>query len=193
MTFQGSSTDRLVDKILEFCSQQRVELILVDGTGVGGGVVDLLRRHNMNVEDVQFAGKVERTDKDKFANKRAEMWGTMKEALKYLAIPPSSDLRDQLISPEYDYNLRGEIQLEKKSEMKKRGLASPDIADALALTYARTVFPRADLDWINSSQGNVVSDYSPIEEFEREQREQKPRMAPRYVAPGWPRLKDDEH
>jgi hypothetical protein len=193
MTFQGISTDRLVDKILEFCSQQRVELIFVDGTGVGGGVVDMLRRHNMPVEDIQFGGRAERADQIKLANKRAEMWSNMRDALQYLAIPPSSELRDQLIGPEFDYNLRGEIQLEKKSDMKKRGLASPDIADALALTYARPVFPRADLDWMNSGQSNVVWNYSPIEEFEREQKGMPPRTMPgRYYAPGWPRLKDDD-
>jgi hypothetical protein len=59
MCYQGISTDRLVDKILEFCSQQRVEVIFVDGTGVGGGVVDMLRRHNMPVEDIQFGGRAE--------------------------------------------------------------------------------------------------------------------------------------
>lgn len=71
------------------------------------------------------------------------MWGNLRDALKYLAIPHSTELRDQLIGPEYDFNLRGDLQLEKKSDMKRRGLASPDIADALALTYARPVFPRA--------------------------------------------------
>jgi hypothetical protein len=59
----------------------------------------------------------------------------MRDALKRLAIPNSSELRDQLISPEYDYNLRGELHLEKKSDMKRRGVASPDIADALALKF----------------------------------------------------------
>jgi hypothetical protein len=192
MTFQGISTDRLVDKILDFCSQQRVEVIFVDGTGVGGGVVDMLRRHNLPCEDIQFGGRAERADQIKFANKRAEMWSNMRDALRYLAIPPSSELRDQLIGPEFDYNLRGEIQLEKKSDMKRRGLASPDIADALALTYARPVFPRADLDWINSGQSNVVWDYNPIEQFEREQKGMPSRSMPsRYYAPGWARLKDE--
>jgi hypothetical protein len=117
------------------------------------------------------------------------MWGNMRDALKYLAIPNSSELRDQLISPEYDFNLRGELQLEKKSDMKKRGLASPDIADALALTFARPVFPRAYDDWMGT--GNVISDYDPIKEFERET-SGEPRTQQRYHAPGWARLKEDE-
>jgi hypothetical protein len=145
MVYQGISTDRLVDKVLEFCTQHRVEVIFVDGAGVGGGVVDQLRRHNLPVEDVQFGGRADRGDQIKYAQKRSEMWGTMRDALRYLAIPPSNELRDQLIGPEYDFNLKGELQLEKKSDMKRRGLASPDIADALALTYARKVFPRDTL------------------------------------------------
>ena len=83
------------------------------------------------------------------------MWGNLRDALKYLAIPHSTELRDQLIGPEYDFNLRGDLQLEKKSDMKRRGLASPDIADALALTYARPVFPRAYDDWMGT--GSNVS------------------------------------
>jgi len=75
----------------------------------------------------------------------------MRDHLKYLAIPNSIELRDQLISPEYDFNLRGELQLEKKSDMKRRGLASPDIADALALTFTRPVHPRAYDDWMGTA------------------------------------------
>jgi hypothetical protein len=107
------------------------------------------------------------------------MWGNMRDALKRLAIPNSSELRDQLISPEYDYNLRGELQLEKESDMKRREVASPDIADALALTFARPVHPRAYDDWMGT--GNVVSDYDPCAP-----EQSKP---PRYYAPGWARLK----
>jgi hypothetical protein len=161
--YQGISTDRLLDKILEFCSQQRVEVIFVDGGGVGGGVVDQLRRHNLPVEDIQFGGRADRGDQVKYAQKRSEMWGALRDALRYLAIPPSNELRDQLIGPEYDYNLRGELQLEKKSDMKKRGLASPDIADALALTYARPVFPRDDIDWMNNKTAETIHEYNPFD------------------------------
>jgi hypothetical protein len=183
MVFRGISIDRLEDKILEFCSQHRVEVIFIDGAGVGGGVVDHLRnRHNLPVEDIQFGGKADRGDQVKYAQKRSEMWGALRDALKYLAIPHSSELRDQLIGPEYDYNLKGELQLEKKSDMKKRGLASPDIADALALTFARPVFPRAYDDWMGTAN-TVTSEYNPFDESGLGDR------TPRYYSPGWARLK----
>jgi hypothetical protein len=184
IVMRGASTDRLEDQILEFCSHNRVEVIFIDGSGLGGGVVDhLLNRHNLPVEDIQFGGKaIKATSQVRYAQKRSEMWGSMRDMLKYLAIPNSSELRDQLISPEYDFNLRGEIQLEKKSDMQRRGVASPDIADALALTFARPVHPRSYDDWMGT--GNVVSEYDP---FAPEQT--KP---PRYYAPGWARLRDEE-
>ena len=138
-------------------------MIFIDGAGVGGGVVDHLRRHNLPVEDIQFGGRADRGDQIKYAQKRSEMWGMMRDALKYLAIPPSNELRDQLIGPEYDFNLKGELQLEKKSDMKRRGLASPDIADALALTFARPVFPRDYDDWMHTGN-NVISEYNPFDE-----------------------------
>ena len=65
--------------------------------------------------------------------------------------------------------------------------ASPDIADALALTFARPVFPR---QYDNMGRGNVVSDYDPIQEFEREQ-SGRPRTPQRYYAPGYARLLDE--
>jgi len=66
--------------------------------------------------------------------------------------------------------------------MKRRGLASPDIADALALTYARPVFPRAYDDWM-STGGNVVSEYDPFAP--------EPTTQARQYAAGWARLKPE--
>ena len=79
-----------------------------------------------------------------------------------MAIPNQADLRDQLIGPEYEINLRGEYQLERKEDMRRRGLASPDIADALALTFARPVFPKQYDDRMGT--GNVVSEYESNQE-----------------------------
>jgi hypothetical protein len=79
--------------------------------------------------------------------------------------------------------LRGEYQLERKEDMRRRGLASPDIADALALTFARLVFPRQYDDWMGN--GNVVSEYDPMDALNEEPTTIRP---PRYYAPGYPRL-----
>jgi hypothetical protein len=185
---RGASTDRLEDLVLKFCLENRVDVIFIDGTGVGGGVVDhLANRHNLPVEDIQFGGKaINATSQIKYAQMRSMMWGNLRDAMPYLALPRNMELRDQLVGPEYDFNLRGELQLEKKSDMKKRGLASPDIADALALTFARPVFPRQYDDWMGS--GQVVWDYDPLDGLKEAE---KPR-APRYYAPGWARLREDD-
>ena len=117
----------------------------------------------------------------------------MRDALKYLAIPRSSELRDQLIGPEYDYNLKGELQLKKKSDMKKRGLASPDIADALALTFARPVFPRQFDDWLNTGENNVASEYDIFEHDKLLSDRSRRRPQPRYRAPGWDRMREEDN
>ena len=183
----GLDTVRVEELILNFCLEHQVDIIFVDDAGAGGAVVDHLMRHNLPVEGVAFGGKsVGDASHVKYANKRAEMWGNLRGRLPYLALPNSADLRDQLIGPEFRFNLRGEIQLEKKEDMRKRGLASPDIADALALTFARPVFPKQFDSWTNGAS-NVISDYDPMEEFEREQ-EGRPRTPQRYYAAGYPRL-----
>jgi hypothetical protein len=71
--------------------------------------------------------------------------------------------------------------------MKARGLASPDIADALALTFARPVFPK---QYDDMGRGNVVSDYDPIQRFEDELKG-RIQTPPRYYAPGWTRLREE--
>jgi hypothetical protein len=57
----------------------------------------------------------------KYAQKRSEMWGSMRDALKYLAIPRSSELRDQLIGPEYDYNLKASISSKRNQTQRSGG------------------------------------------------------------------------
>jgi len=67
------------------------------------------------------------------------MWGELREWLVYGAIDGEQQLIDDLTGPEYSIHLKGQIKLETKDSMKKRGLKSPDHADALALTFAEPV------------------------------------------------------
>ena len=112
-------------------------VIFVDGGGIGGGVVDRLRQMGYDVIEVQFGGKA--NDGRKYANKRAEMWGAVKDWLPGGVLEKDEDLATDLTAVEYGFTPGDQILLERKEDMKKRGLASPDDGDALALTFAQPV------------------------------------------------------
>jgi hypothetical protein len=145
---QGQNTVAITQAIMSVNEQYKPDAIHIDGGGVGGGVIDQLRAAGVpNVREVQFGAKPDRAQLSiiatRFANKRAEMWGIMKEAMPGTALPDDQKLQDQLTSVLYGYKGDMEILLEKKEHMKARGMPSPDRADALALTYAYPVLPRA--------------------------------------------------
>lgn len=142
-----ADTMQIATRIADLHQQYKFDAIHIDGGGVGGGVVDRCRQLNLpNIREVQFGSKADRgqtaTDATKYANKRAEMWGIMREMLRAgTAIPDDRELEVELPSVMFAMNRRDEIQLEAKEDLQKRGEASPDNADALALTYAYPVFP----------------------------------------------------
>jgi hypothetical protein len=141
---QGLDLMTLASRVAERAAAVRARAVFVDEGGVGAGVVDRLRQLGVPfVFGVNFGSGAERYDaegaKPLYANKRAEMWGSVKDWLEQGALPEDPELRADLTGVEYGYNGKGEIQLEKKGDMKKRGLASPDMADALALTFAYPV------------------------------------------------------
>jgi len=109
-------------------------LVFVDGGGVGGGVIDRLRQLGHDVIEVNFGGKPD--DPKKYVNKSAEMWARIKEWLPTGYLDQDELLATDLTAREYGFNGADQIVMEKKEDMKARGLASPDDADALALTFA---------------------------------------------------------
>ncbi len=147
---RGLDLMTLAGRVAEIAfSRGDVSAIFVDETGLGAGVVDRLNQLGVrHVQGVNFGSAAASWDSDgakpRYANKRAEMWGNLKDWLNAGgALPDDPELRADLTGVEYGYTATGEIQLEKKEDMKKRGLASPDIGDALALTFAHPVRP----DW----------------------------------------------
>jgi hypothetical protein len=127
-----SSVD-LAGLVAQFEDKYQVDATFIDA-GMGNGVIDQLRRIGRDPTPVYFGGKA---TSNKFVNKRIEMWHSVLEWLKLGgSLPKDLDLLEDLIGPEYFFNLRGQMQLESKESMKKRGLASPDLADGLALTFA---------------------------------------------------------
>lgn len=124
--------------------------VFIDMGGLGVGVLDRLRELGFGniVHGVNFGGKP--IDKTKYYNKRAEMWGLMKEWLydQPVQIPDDDDLEIDLCGLHYSYDSMSRLKLESKEDAKKRGIKSPDIGDALALTFAMPV--REDAQFINN-------------------------------------------
>lgn len=141
--FRGIDTMQLAARVAALIEEHHVDAVFVDEGGIGGGVVDRLRMLNVDVFGVNFSSKADyaykAADGAKYANKRAEMWGIMRSWLPGGTIPDDQDLVNGLTAVEYGYNMDNAILLERKEFMKKRGLASPDEADALALTFAMPV------------------------------------------------------
>lgn len=170
LRYRGLSTVDLAGRISEVYHQYRTDAIFVDGGGVGGGVVDAVRALHLHCFDIQFGSKPDAvgwatgSDGERYANKRAEMWGSMRAWLKGGSIPAMDDLRAQLVGPTYTFNLRQEIVLEKKEDMTKRGLESPDLADALALTFALPVASHANAGGEHPQKPLVESEYNPFDE-----------------------------
>ena len=152
--YRGVDTMTLAARITELHGIHQFDAIFVDGGGVGGGVVDRLRMLRTPVIEVQFGAKADRGTMTSegavvYANKRSEMWGTMRDAMPGLMIPDDTVLASDLTGIEYGYVVRDgkdAIQLEKKSDMQSRGLASPDRGDGLALTFSYPVQP-SDHTW----------------------------------------------
>lgn len=142
--FRGKDNVEVARLAVGIRDEYDADAIFVDGVGLGAGVVDVLRDMNIpNVFDVVVSEKAQ--DFEKYSNKRAELWGRMRDWLmRGASLPDDKELRAHLTGLEYGYNTKMQIQLEKKTDMKKRGLESPDCADALALTFAETIERRTD-------------------------------------------------
>lgn len=166
--FQGLNTVQLADKVVAAYEQYSPDGIMVDGGGVGGGVVDGLRSRHLHVYEVQFGAKddvphaVFGSNGEKFANKRSGMYGAARAWIRTGSLPKDPEFRKQLMAIKYTFNKKDEIQLISKEDMLK---LDPDLelddVDAFVTTFAAALvrnelaggqFPKPDL---------VVSEYDP--------------------------------
>ena len=145
--YKGDDTMETVGRIIEAIEEYKPALVNIDEGGLGAGVVDRLKEQRYKIRGVNFANKAK--NPMMYGNKRAEMWGDMRDWLKSSTIPSDRYLKTDLISPLMKPDSKGAIFLESKKDMKARGLASPDAADAIALTFA---FPVASREYVDRSQ-----------------------------------------
>ena len=142
--YKGDDTMTVVGHIIETIEQYKPALVCIDEGGLGAGVVDRLKEQRYKVRGVNFANKSK--NPMMYGNLRAQIWGDMKQWLKDASIPSDRYLKSDLISPLMKPDSKGAIFLESKKDMKARGLASPDAADAIALTFAYPVASRQYVD-----------------------------------------------
>lgn len=157
--YRNLDTVQVAGKVVEVIREferlaMKPSAVFVDQTGLGAGVVDALRA--MGQRPIGISSTNAPLDQQTYRYKSDEMWGNMKEAMmRGLCLPTKQDmsktgdegvtLQTQLTDREYDYTLKGQINLESKRDMKARGVGSPDVADALALTFAQDVTALLDV------------------------------------------------
>jgi hypothetical protein len=143
--WRGLALDQLTDRFIEVIDETQPDAIVIDGDGIGGAVVDMLRRRNYDRRNgkhilTEFHGGAPANNGSMYFNRRVEVWGLMRDALKDGAeLPADPELHADLVAPEYTFVTRGGmevIRLEGKDDMRGRGIASPDSGDAYAMTFA---------------------------------------------------------
>lgn len=150
----------------------RPQAINVDVIGLGGGVVDRLRELGLPVRGINV-GEQPAIDKERYMRLRDELWF---EARKWfegrdVSMPPDNRLAMELIGPKYTHESTGKLKVESKSDMKKRGVASPNLADAFCLTFAG-----GDYNPSSPRRVTAINEYDPFRigsvEYERDARQE---------------------
>ena len=132
--YKGLNLVDLAGYVAKLYRLRHPKAVYIDGTGVGGGVVDILAKYNIPAFDINFGQKA--TEKQ-YVNKRTEMWCKLADWLKKGgALPNDELLKTELAAPLYEKDDKGQITLESKKKIKERIGYSPDCADSLALTFA---------------------------------------------------------
>lgn len=139
---RGDDTMTVVGYVIDAIEEYKPTLVVIDEGGLGAGIVDRLKEQRYKIKGVNFGNKSK--NPIMYGNMRAQMWGDMREWLKTASIPNDRFLKTDLISPMMKPDSRGTIFLESKKDMKARGLASPDAADAIAVTFAFPVAHRGE-------------------------------------------------
>jgi hypothetical protein len=136
--YAKQATTDTTGRVLAIAKDEPLEAIKVDGVGVGGGVVDMLAATGVPVVDMQ-SGRAA-LDSERFKNARAEWWWGLRQRFEAGDVdldPHDDELAAQLGAIKYKFTARGQVQIESKDDMRKRGMPSPDRADAMMLAYGR--------------------------------------------------------
>ncbi len=147
--FQITETFELVDKFVEIFNIEKADLIAVDAGGLGGPVRDVMRKY-INPEKIisVISQSTKNVNPLRYQNKRQEMYFNLKDIIREeCEIPFNEDLRKELEAMETFIDAKNRICVESKKIMRKRGLPSPDLSDALAMAFS----VKTDANWNRDS------------------------------------------
>jgi len=137
--YKGLDTTEVASMVVDYYNLHKPSGIYIDAIGIGAGVYDQCKNFGLPVIEIVVSNRS--SDPKQYFNLRSQLWGEMRQWLHNEAdIPDSHDLMTQLCGMTYSYNAKLQVQLANKKDMKKQGLSSPDIADALSLTFAPQIY-----------------------------------------------------
>jgi hypothetical protein len=196
---RGMDTIQVGRQVIMRICEERPRSVVIDGDGIGGGVTDYVRTYLPEIWQQrglpcertrdgiklpkwfrieEFHGGASPGDVFMYFNKRAEVWGKMRDWLVTGEIPDDPELEADLTGPEYYHSNKNQIQLERKDDMKSRGLASPDCGDMLAMTFGATPIPKtreeALVEEIAAQRDPIEAHFMRVRETERREKAAHP-------------------
>lgn len=155
-SYVKKDTMEIVGIIHQIIKNEKPFKVCIDVVGLGAGIVDRLNElgHSGLIVSVNAGAKP--LDNKKYYNKRSEMWGELKQWLREepCQIPNSDSLHADLCGLKYKFDSNSRLQMESKADAKKRGIRSPDEADALCLTFA---LPNSAYEDLHQDKRNIVT------------------------------------
>lgn len=151
------------NQISEFAGMYKPRQLCIDGVGLGAGLVDRLEAMGFgNVIDVNSGRNA--VDKIRFGNFKAEIWQRMRNWIRdRAALEYNKELFDDLTAVQYDFDKRDRLVIETKDSLRERNLPSPDLADALALTFAIQMAPDDMIGYAHAHTLECVPMIDPLE------------------------------
>lgn len=166
---RGADGPQVAARVIQAKHKWKSEMEFVDDTGgFGSSVIDSLKLAGESPQGIHFSSKA--TD-NRYFNKRSEMWLEMREWVRRGgALPKCNQLKKELTSCLY-FLKNGKLKLEEKEQLKQRLGFSPDIADALALTFAIKDMPASDefqyIRKLNGTESGYATRYDPFKEMNK--------------------------
>lgn len=142
--------------------EKRPSAINVDVIGMGGGVVDRLRELGLPVRGINVA-EAASSSPERFMRLRDELWWKARDWFDSRAVtmPNDAALIGELVGPKYKVESSGKLKVESKDDMKKRGIKSPNRADAFCLTFAGGDFV------LETRRHTAIQQYDPFQVEDR--------------------------